>query len=264
MTQTQITKKIISDLHHLGIAKGDVIMVHSSIKSLGKYDLNPETIVEALLAAIGTNGTLLMPALTFAQKPNDVHSTRDTPSNVGALPEYFRLRKGTIRSLHPTHSVCGFGPAANELLKDHQKDSTPCGPFSPFSKILNINAKIVMLGCGLEPNTTMHAIEELVEPPYYFGDFCKYKITDNKGKEFYRKYKKHGFEGLNQRYDKIKLLDSSNLFCKGKVLDAETFVINTKSLKKAVLSKLKDNPLFFVEKKVVENFDNGGTPSSAS
>gem|GEM_PF-2815357 len=39
MTPDQISKKIISDMHRLGIAKGDVIMVHSSIKSLGKYDL---------------------------------------------------------------------------------------------------------------------------------------------------------------------------------------------------------------------------------
>jgi len=39
MTPAQISKKIISDMHRLGIAKGDVIMVHSSIKSLGKYDL---------------------------------------------------------------------------------------------------------------------------------------------------------------------------------------------------------------------------------
>ena len=251
MTPQQISKKIISDLRQLGIVEGDVIMVHSSFKSLGEYDLNPEIVIDALLKTIGKSGTLLMPGLSYAQTPHEVHSTRETPSNVGALPEYFRLRNGTIRSLHPTHSVCGVGPAIEELFKNHEKSSTPCGPYSPFTKILNIDAKIVMLGCGLNPNTTMHAIEELVEPPYYFGDFCEYKIIDFSGKEFLKKYRKHGFEGLNQKYDRIESLNSPNLICKGKVLDAETFVINTKKLKKAVLSKLKENVMFFVEKKVV-------------
>ena len=252
MIPQQITKRIVADLHHLGIAKGDVIMVHSSFKSLGNYDLNPEMIVTALLASVGTKGTVLMPALTFAQEPHEIHSTCDTPSNVGALPEYFRQRNGTIRSVHPTHSVCGFGPTAKEFLDRHQDDSTPCGPFSPFRKILDINAKIVMLGCSLMPNTTLHAIEELIEPPYYFGDFCDYQITTSAGKQYTKRYRTHGFQGFNQRYDRIKLLSSTKLYSTGRVLDAETFVINTQTLKKVVLSKLKDDPLFFVEKKVDE------------
>ena len=197
-------KKIISDLQSLGIANGDIIMVHSSFRSLGKYELNPEIIISAFLDTIGKKGTLLMPALSYAQEPNDVHSTSDTPSNVGSLSEYFRLRNGTIRSVHPTHSVCGIGPAVKELFSEHQNDSTPCGQFSPFNKILNIEAKIVMLGCGLLPNTAIHAIEESIGPPYLFGDFREYKITTGDGKKYTKKYRTHGFKGYNQMYDRIK------------------------------------------------------------
>jgi len=253
MASLQITNRIVSDLQHLGIADGDILMVHSSFKSLGQYNLNPEIIISALLDAVGSNGSLLMPALSYEQKPHDVHSTSDTPSNVGVLPEYFRLRKGTIRSIHPTHSVCGIGPAVEELFKEHHNDSTPCGRFSPFSKILNIDAKIVILGCSLCQNTTMHAIEELIEPPYYFGDFCEYIITASNGKEYKKKYRKHGFKGLNQMYDRIAPLNSSKiLYSAGSVLDAKTYVINTKELKRVVISKLKEDILFFVEAKTID------------
>ena len=242
--------KIISNLQHLGITGGDIIMVHSSFRSLGKYGLSPEIIISAFLETIGECGTLLMPALSYEQIPNNVHSTSDTPSNVGALAEYFRLRKGTIRSLHPTHSVCGVGPAVKELFKDHRNDSTPCGDFSPFSKILNINAKIVMLGCGLMPNTTMHAIEELIIPPYLFGDFREYIITTSKGEKYTKKYRTHGFNGYYQMYDRLKSsCFPKDLYSSGYVLDAKTYVINTKTLKKTVLSKLKNDILFFVKPK---------------
>ncbi len=247
---SELKKKIISDLQYLGIADGDILMVHSSFRSLGKYELNPEIIISAFLDTIGKKGTLLMPALSYEQNPKDVHITSDTPSNVGALPEYFRLRNGTIRSVHPTHSVCGVGPAVKELFSEHQNDSTPCGQFSPFNKILNIDAKIVMLGCTLMPNTTMHAIEELIGPPYLFGDFRDYKITTYDGEKYTKKYRTHGFKGYNQMYDRIKSsYFPKELYSSGYVLDAKTYVINAKILKSAVLSKLKEDILFFVEPK---------------
>jgi aminoglycoside 3-N-acetyltransferase len=252
MTLPDITKRIVSDLHHLGITAGDVIMVHSSFNSLGQYNLTPEIVVSALLAAIGTRGTLLMPALSYAQEPHHIHNVSDTPSNVGGLQEYFRLRKGTIRSVHPTHSVCGFGAAAKELLDRHQDDSTPCGPYSPFRRILDISAKIVMLGCGLRPNTTMHALEEIVEPPYLFGDFYDYQITTSTGEQYTKMYRRHGFQGWIQKYDRIELSSSTEMYSTGTVLDGKTYIINTQELKKVVLSKLRDDPLCFVERKLVE------------
>src|SRR5690606_7869867 len=97
-----------------------------------------------------------------------------TPSNVGTLAEYFRTRPGTIRSLHPTHSICGTGKRTAELLADHARDFTPCGPHSPLTKLPEVGGQILMLGCSLRPNTSMHGVEELVEPPYLFGPDVPY------------------------------------------------------------------------------------------
>jgi len=85
-------EEIASDLKTLGIQPCDIVLVHSSLKSLGYVNGGPETVIQGLLRAVGDDGTLLMPALSYGQEPHDVHGTHETPSNVGAIPEYFRKR----------------------------------------------------------------------------------------------------------------------------------------------------------------------------
>ena len=147
------------DLLGLGLRPGGVVMVHSSLRALGQVSGGAETVIDGLLAALGPDGTLLMPALTYKHvTPDKPHfDALRTPSNVGIIPETFRRRRGTRRSVHPTHSVCGVGPLAALILDPHNADTTPCGPHSPFHSLPKYNGQILMLGCGLEPNTSMHA-----------------------------------------------------------------------------------------------------------
>ena len=208
-----------------------------------------ETLVAGLLRGLGPTGTLLLPALSYLQDPPQVHDARRTPSNVGAVPEYFRRRRGTRRSLHPTHSVCGVGARADEALAGHGADRTPCGPNSPFRKAMDMGGKVVMLGCGLKPNTTMHAIEEYAEPPYLFGPERAYDITDPAGGRFTRSYRTHGFDGWAQRYDRVALLPDTGFMRRGKVLQADTHVLDGGGLRRAALERLREEPLFFVERR---------------
>ena len=245
MTENETTAKIAADLRRLGIQFGDLILVHSSLSALGVVPGVAETVVRGLLQAIGKSGTLLMPALSYEQKPHHLHNTRLTPSNVGAIPEHFRLREGTLRSVHPTHSVCGVGPAAAELLREHIKDHTPCGPHSPFNRMIAWGAKIVMLGCGLLPNTTMHALEEYIVPPYLFGEDCFYTITDGDGVTFTKTYTTHNFRGWKQRYDRVAELPDTRFLHRGMVLNAVTYIMDANGLKNAVLQKMREDCLFF-------------------
>jgi aminoglycoside 3-N-acetyltransferase len=244
--------QIAENLGELGVEPGDILMVHSSVKSLGEFDGGLESIIKGFLYAISPMGTLLMPTLSWTIQPEEVFDTRLTTSIVGLLPEYFRLRPGTIRSLHPTHSVCGTGAMITEFIQDHFLDRTPCGPHSPFRKITQTNGKIVMLGCSLKPNTTMHALEELVEPPYLFGPDRKYHLKYQDGVIRDVVYRTHNFYGWEQRYDRVAELNSAfsdNGFLKtGKVLQANTYIINAARLHEAVIKKLNENPLSFVDK----------------
>ncbi len=249
--------QVTEDLERLGVIPGDILMVHSSIKSLGIFDGGLEAITTGFLNAIGSKGTLLMPSLCWTITTNEIFDPKSTASIVGVLPEYFRQRQGTIRSIHPTHSVSGIGSLANDLIEDHVLDRTPCGAHSPFRKITQTNGKIVMLGCGLRPNTTMHALEEFVVPPYLFGPETIYhlRFPDGSIRNIY--YRAHNFLGWEQRYDRISELQSSLKSCcfikSGYVLQAYTYLIDARGLRQAVLDMLLKNPLFFVDKTEATN-----------
>ncbi len=242
-------EQIAEELLALGVRRGGVLLVHSSLSALGRVEGGAETVIQGLLTALGPEGTLLMPALTYEYVTplNPVFDVRRTRSNVGVIPETFRTRPGTQRSVHPTHSVCAVGPRAAELLADHRRDTTPCGPRSPFRKLRDGGGQLLMLGCGLHPNTSMHAIEELVEPPYLFGAPLIYRLIHADGHIEEKAYRTHGFDGYNQRYDRVAdVLSPPALRC-GRVLQADVHLIEVPALWEAVLAQLRRAPLYFVD-----------------
>jgi aminoglycoside 3-N-acetyltransferase len=250
MDKRRFLERFVADLGSLGVRPGSVLLVHSSLKSIGQVPGGAETVIQGLLIAIGEAGTLLMPALTYeaVRSSNPVFDVRTTPSCVGIITETFRLREGTRRSLHPTHSVCAVGPLTEELLSPHIQDSTPCGPNSPFHRLPEFEGQILMLGCGLQPNTSIHALEEMIEPPYLFSSPMTYTLVDNLGNITKKEYTPHNFFGWKQRYERVadilKLPDLQT----GIVLKAQSYLIEASALKHAVLQALRENPLFFVEK----------------
>jgi aminoglycoside 3-N-acetyltransferase len=240
------TASLTHDLHTIGLRSGDIVLVHSSYRSLG-ID-HPETLIQALLQAIGDTGTLLLPTLSYRQTPPTTHNTLTTPSCVGFLTEYFRTRPGTQRSLHPTHSASAVGARAGELLGDHGDDTTPCGPHSPFHNLLHCNGKILMLGCGLRPNTTMHAIEEYIQPAYLFGEPLTYTLTDTAGITFEKIYTPHDIAGFTQRYDRVAALLDDRQLAPGQVGRAAAYLIDAQALYQQALKQLHHDPYFFVDR----------------
>ncbi len=249
MDQNACVERIAEDLAGSGVHEGDTLLVHSSFKSLGPVPGGIETVVRGLLRAIGDSGTLLMPALSWSLRPPEVFDVRRTRTNVGAVPESFRTRPGTLRSLHPTHSVCAVGRRAHEFLDEHRLDSTPCGSRSPFRRVTQDGGKILMLGCGLKPNTTMHALEEVAEAPYVLGQAFVFRVVDQQGNASHKSYLTHNFAGYRQRYDRVAELPDTSFLRRGRVLDAEVFLLDAPGLREAALRKMKEEPLFFVEQR---------------
>ncbi len=243
-----INEKMAADLISLGIKSDDVILMHSSLSSLGHIDGGAESVIDTLLSVL-TNGTLLLPALSYSyvtdENPN--FSLKDTPSCVGAINEYFRTRPGVLRSMHPTHSVCGIGRQAAQILSKHIETNTPVGAVSPFALLPEFNGKILMLGCGLRPNTSMHGVEELSKPPYLLKpDMVEYSLTDENRNTVLKKYYVHDFwnHTVVQRYNRIDtLMDIPS----GKVLNAEAYLIDAKTMWQKAHEKLLENELYFVD-----------------
>lgn len=157
-----------------GIERGDSILVHSSLSSLGWVEGGAEAVVEALIAAVGPDGTVLFPTLTGS--PNDSPArppefdARSTPCWTGAIPEAARNRPDAVRSLHPTHSVVAIGRLARWFASGHELVHTPCGFGSPYDKLADIGGRIVLVGVTQSVNTSFHSAEEIANVPYVVND----------------------------------------------------------------------------------------------
>lgn len=251
----KIIEQIKKDAENLGLHAGDIVLMHSSLKSLGN-DTTPMELLTGLAEALGVaedaGGTLALPALSYehCNPSSPVFDYHKTPSNVGAIPEFFRTQfPGAIRSLCPTHSCCAVGAKAQYLTRSHHLDTTPCGANSPYRRIFELGGKLLFVGCGTKPNTSMHAVEELTQPSYLWGGSYEYTLVDKDGKIHKMKCKAHGFADVIQRYDRIESLisDTSGEIAYGKILGAECVLMNAKAVWEKATAKLREDQYYFVD-----------------
>lgn len=244
-------EQLVCDLKNLGINEGDVLLVHSSFKGLNCQDITPDEIIDALLEAIGEEGTLLMPALSYigVNADNPHFDVNETKTCVGIIPEIFRKRHAVTRSVHPTHSVSAMGRHKSEMTLKHCLDMTPVGMNSPFMQLPKYGGKILMLGCSLLPNTFMHGVEEYARASYPLNkEMTTYTLCGNGGLPYEKKYYTHNFKGLVQRYDRISEILDSNELKEGKALNGKAYLIDSAALLIKASEKIKSDDMFFVDK----------------
>ena len=116
--------EIARELASLGLRRGDCVMMHSSLSALGPVEGGAETVVDAVCDAIGSDGTLIVPAFrdnlwagpeNFTNSDCDCNSAdglchSQQPGFQGLIAETVRRRPGSLRSCHPTHSWVALGP----------------------------------------------------------------------------------------------------------------------------------------------------------
>ena len=243
---TDRRERIAEDLRTLGVRPGGLLLVHSSYKSLGSDVGGLDAVFAGLRLALGEEGTLLFPALSYMSvgREQPVFNVRTTPCCVGALPEAFRHLPGVVRSLHPTHSVCAQGPRAEELTQGHESDCTPCGAQSPFRRLTERGGQILLLGCGMLPNTTMHTIEELADAPYLFEpEPLEYTLIGYDGRDQKAVHQRHAH--FPQHFDRVREPLLGHGLQEGQVLQAQCYLFEADALRECALAMLKQDPYAF-------------------
>lgn len=243
-------ERIAHDLRDVGVQAGGLLLMHASLSALGWVPGGPATVIAGLRQALGPEGTLCLPGLSYAtvHAQHPVFDVRRTPVCVGAIPEYFRTMPGVQRSQCPTHSVCAIGPLAEELLDEHHLDDTPCGPRSPWRKLPQHGGALLFLGCGLGPNTSMHGIEEAAQSPYLFGPMIRYRIVRADGQAVWQDCRRHAFAGWIQRYGRIAELDQDGWIRRGPVLQATAHLVQAAPLWEHAFAAHRRDRWFFVER----------------
>lgn len=178
--ERMITQPQIEDsLRDLGVKPGMTLLVHSSMKKIGWIPGGARSVVEALLAVLGPDGTLVMPAQTgensdpaFWRHPpvpeywwDEIRRVRPpydpvlTPTRkMGAVVECFRAYPGVLRSSHPTCSFIARGPAAAAILSRHDLNDS-LGEHSPCGALASADAHVLLLGVDFDNCTIMHLAE---------------------------------------------------------------------------------------------------------
>jgi aminoglycoside 3-N-acetyltransferase len=154
----------------LGLRRGDLVCVQSQLSAVGHFVGGTEMIVDALMGAVGGEGTVMMPSfptrgsmLQYVEG-GEVFDVRSSPSRVGELTEAFRRRPAVSRSLHPTNPVCAWGPQAASLLRDHEESRTPYGRATPYGRLAEAdNGHLLLLGVPIL--SLMHHVQERVDFP---------------------------------------------------------------------------------------------------
>ena len=161
--------RLRADLRRMGIQTGDELIIHSSMKSIGRVRGGPRTVIRALQEAVGPKGALIMPTFSYCfekvYSPAAAYDRKTSPSRTGLLTEAFRKCRGVLRSGHPTHSVAVWGRLAKELTAGHEHiGGLDVG--SPFHHAACLGAKVCMIGCDFTSLSLLHVAEALAEAPY--------------------------------------------------------------------------------------------------
>jgi aminoglycoside 3-N-acetyltransferase len=153
--------RLAEELRALGLAAGDRVVVHSSLRAVGQLAGAPETVAQALLSVVGRSGLVVAPTFTY---DNETFDPLLTPGRTGALAEFLRGQPGAVRSLHPFYSVAAVGAGASELCEGHHLVAAT-GPGSPLDRLAD-DGKVLLLGTGHTSNTTIHVGEFRAEVSY--------------------------------------------------------------------------------------------------
>ena len=89
--------------------------------------------------------TLYYPLFRVRNHKVPVFRKEETPSYTGIIAEHIRNDSRAIRSNHPTNSYAAIGGKADYLLGDHDYNSPA---YSPYSKLADINGKLLTIGLG--------------------------------------------------------------------------------------------------------------------
>jgi len=176
------TKELVVDgLRRLGLKRGDVVFVHSSLKDLAPAtqliklpDMGMPYVVDGLKEVIGPAGIVAFPTFSFCftefRHPRPEARSwnkKDTPSRVGDITNYFLKTKGVERSDHPTHSVAAWGERAAEFVANHQWNAgTTFHRNGPWGKLCDWDGYILFFGTYMSTCTMVHVVEDWMKLPY--------------------------------------------------------------------------------------------------
>lgn len=162
-------KDIFESLEALGAPRDGVLLMHTSMRSIGRVEGGVTGLLDAMKEYFTSRGGLfLVPTHTWHNLDNpDATVTLDLASSdtcLGAFSNAAAADPRGYRTENPTHSVVIFGDRerALELAKFEGEIDTPIAPLGCYGRLSEVGGKILLVGVGQTKNTFIHSVEEMI------------------------------------------------------------------------------------------------------
>lgn len=244
-----IVPTMLDDLNAIGVREGDLLIVHSSFKSLGLTEASSTDVIRTLIESTGSDGTLMMPTFTYCYSGiwGVKHFNPETTPSVfmGILPETLRAYPRALRSASPTYSVAALGKYA-KALTECKKDTGGLGPGSSFEDAYRLGAKILLIGVGNNRNSMIHYAEyasglPICDIPYreFWGRSALVEIDG----ETVEVQLKPDFPGCSANFGKAdEFLVEHDLLKRGSICSATGYLLDAQKMVDAIAGQLRKQP----------------------
>ena len=235
------------DLFNAGIRAGDTLLVHSSMKKIGNVEGRADGVFAALIDVISDDGLLIFPTFSdhFVTDQDPDFNVKTSPAWTGILPELFRQRPDVVRSVHPFHSLTVRGRDAGEFTAGHDRFETAFDKASPWGRLLERDAKVLLIGVGLTSATFLHPVEQWCGVPVLSREPVLRYIVDDSGRRTPRTIYWHA-GAHSEMYDRAEsILLEAGAMKKCRFGAAESFLMNCRKTLQVMEPILKADPDFF-------------------
>jgi aminoglycoside 3-N-acetyltransferase len=247
-------EQLLDGFRSLGVTEGDTLLVHSSYKSFGEVDGGPATVNRALEAALGVEGTLIMPTFNFDFNKGSPWDVRTTPSKMGVLTELVRKDPRAKRVFHPFYSFAILGRHAGMLGSLRYKSAYERD--SVFGKLRDLDGKIMVIGLSYNNSMTFfHHIEQMEGVDYRFLKQFTGEVTDENGNTYTDSFEmlvRDVGKGVMTMVDPMgALMEERGVIKSAKIGDADVKLMKANEVYEFTAREMRRDPflLYYIEKK---------------
>ena len=162
-------EEIKRQLEQMNAPKSKVVLMHSSLRSIGKTENGAKTVLDAMIEHFTSEGGLFcVPTHTWDRLNEKITLDYNSVKTcLGAFSDFALADGRGIRSLNPTHSMVVFGDKekAEAFIKDELYVTSGTAPSSCYGKIFREGGYILLVGVSHNRNTYLHAVEEIIGVP---------------------------------------------------------------------------------------------------
>ena len=169
-------REILAQLEAMRAPRDSVIIMHSSLRSVGDVEGGAEGLLDVLVEYFTAEGGLFcVPVHTWRNFGKPDRYTLDVTSSENSLGAFSTVAAAdprAIRSENPTHSLAVFGDLARaeKFIADDATVKTATAPASCYGKLFEMGGSVLLVGVSHAQNTYLHCVAELLGLPNRMAD----------------------------------------------------------------------------------------------